>query len=277
MKNDQIAAAPSSLGFGRQVQPLVRLADKVVEALLEAILEQGLRPGDPLPPERELCEHYGVSRPIMREALRALTSRGVIEAHAGRRLTVAQVAAEEVSATLRLYFHGRNKVPFVNINEVRAGIEIQIAELAAERASPLEIEQLRDNARAMREVESDREKHSLLDLEFHRLLARMTHNDLFLIMLDSISPLLLEIRRATFRLPNDPLRAYNEHVAIVDAVARGDCTGARHAMRDHLNHAEAEWRMLEKMQATSAESESEVPRRTKPPTTRLSRSDKTSV
>src|SRR5262245_58955030 len=96
----------------------------------------------------------------------------------------------------------------------------------------------------MRRHEDDIEKHSLIDVEFHRALARMTHNELFLIMLDSIGPVMLEIRRATFNLPNDALKAYEEHMRIIDAVARRDPQSAREAMRQHLENAERDWSKL---------------------------------
>lgn len=229
--------------FGQQVERSTRLSDKVADAMLETILNRGLRPGAPLPSERELGEQYGVSRTVIREAVRALTSRGVIDARAGRGLTVAQVGAEAVSTSLKLYLHGQ-ELPYAKIHEVRASLETQIAGYAAERATDAEIQELREITEEMRRHEDDVDKHSLSDVEFHRILARMTHNELYLIMLDSIGPVMLEIRRATFRLPNDPLNAYEEHMRIIDAVARRDPEAAREAMRQHLENAVRDWSKL---------------------------------
>jgi GntR family transcriptional repressor for pyruvate dehydrogenase complex len=231
-------------GFGRQVERSTRLSDKVAEAMLATILKRGLRPGDALPSERELGEQYGVSRTVIREAVRGLTSRGVIDARAGRGLTVAQVAAEAVSTSMRLYLHGQEQMPYAKIHEVRAGIEIEIAGYAAERASDAEIDELRHITENMHRHREDREKHSLIDVQFHRALAQITHNELFQIMLDSIGPVLLEIRRATFSLPDDPLKAYQAHTRIIDAIAGRDPQSARQAMREHLEDAEREWRQL---------------------------------
>jgi GntR family transcriptional repressor for pyruvate dehydrogenase complex len=231
-------------GFGKQVERSTRLSDKVADAMLNTILQRGLRPGDALPSERELGEQYGVSRTVVREAVRALTSRGVIDARAGRGLTVAQVAAEAVSMSMQLYLHGQEQIPYPKIHEVRATIETQIAGYAAERGTDAEIAELRELTESMRRHEHDREKHSEIDVEFHRALARMTHNELYLIMLDSIGPVLLEIRRATFSLPNDGEKAYEEHNRIIDAVARRDPEAAREAMRAHLGNAERDWSKL---------------------------------
>lgn len=160
--------------FGQQVQRAERLSDKVAQAMLDTILKRGLRPGAALPSERELGEQYGVSRTVIREAVRSLISRGVLDARAGRGLTVAQVAAEAVSSSMRLYLHGQEKMPYAKIHEVRAGIEIQIAGYAAERATQDEIAELRRITEEMQLHGDNRERHSLIDVEFHRALARMT-------------------------------------------------------------------------------------------------------
>lgn len=239
----QIETTGTNGGFGHQVERSTRLSDKVADAMLETILGRGLRPGDPLPSERELGEQYGVSRTVIREAVRALTSRGVIDARAGRGLTVAKVAPETVSASMQLYLHGQDQIPYAKIHEVRAGIEIQIAGYAAERATDEEIEELRALNEQLLE-NGDVERHALLDVEFHRFLARMTHNELYLIMLDSIGPLLLEIRRATINAPNGEMVAYGAHKKVLEAIASRDPEAAREAMRQHLEGAEEEWHDL---------------------------------
>jgi GntR family transcriptional regulator, transcriptional repressor for pyruvate dehydrogenase complex len=229
--------------FGTRVSPS-RLSDQVAEAMLATILARDLRPGDPLPSERELGEQYGVSRTVVREAVRALAARGMVDARAGRGLAVSQVDAGAVSTTMKLYLHGQEAIPYAKINEVRTGIEIQIVGYAAERATDEEIADLRAITEQMREHKDDLEQHSRLDVEFHRALARMTHNELYLIMLDSIGDVMIEIRRATFKLPNDAMRAYREHMRIVAAVAAHDPQAARDAMRRHLKAAERDWAKL---------------------------------
>jgi GntR family transcriptional repressor for pyruvate dehydrogenase complex len=241
------AAEPHSSegpAFGRQVERSSRLSDKVAEAMLDTILKRRLRPGSALPSERELGEQYRVSRTVMREAVRALTSRGIIDARPGRGLTVAQVAAEAVSTSMRLYLHGHDQIPYAKIHEVRAALEIQIAGHAAQRATDEEIDELRQLTENMRRQGNDLELHSQTDVQFHRALAQMTHNELYLIMLDSIGPVLLEIRRATFQLPGDTLTAYRAHSKIAEAIAKRDPASAREAMRKHLEGAEREWSKL---------------------------------
>jgi GntR family transcriptional regulator, transcriptional repressor for pyruvate dehydrogenase complex len=242
--SSDVAPTPAEDGFGQPLARSPRLSDKVAEAMLETILERQLRPGDPLPSERELGEQYGVSRTVVREAVRALTARGVVDARAGRGLTVAQVDAEDVSTSMRLYLHGLEEIPYEMVHEARAMIEIQIAGQAAERATDEELAELQEIAEGLRRYRDDPERRPLLDVEFHRTLARLTHNELYLIMLDSIGDILLEIRRATFALPNDAERAHRQHKRIVEAVVKRDPEAAREAMREHLTGAVEEWEKL---------------------------------
>ncbi|HVZ15302.1 MAG TPA: FadR/GntR family transcriptional regulator [Bauldia sp.] len=237
-------AQTATLEFGQQVARSTRLSDKVADAMLDTILRLGLKPGAALPSERELSEQYGVSRTVIREAVRALMSRGLVDARAGRGLTVSQVAADAVSMSMRLYLHGRDEIPYTKIHEVRAGIETDIAGYAAERATNEEIAELARMTEQMRSEGVSLEEHSQMDVEFHRAVARMTHNELYLIMLDSIGPVLLEIRRATFDLPDDRRKAYEAHKHILDAIAARDANGAREAMRLHLEQAKRDWLSL---------------------------------
>ncbi len=239
---DLTVAGP--LGFGAQVTRPPRLSDKVAEAMLQTILERGLRPGSPLPSERELGEQYGVSRTVVREAVRALGARGVVDAHAGRGLTVAAVGPDDVSTSMRLYLHGRDAVPYDQIHEVRSLLEIQIAGLAAERSTGEEVAELNALCERMKALGEDVEMHAHLDVEFHRTLARATHNELYLIVLDSIGDIMLEIRRTTYALPHDASKAYDYHRRIADKVKARDAGGAREAMRRHLSEAVREWEAL---------------------------------
>ncbi len=237
-------AQTAAVEFGQQMARSTRLSDKVADAMLDTILRLGLRPGAPLPSERELAEQYGVSRTVIREAVRALMSRGVIDARAGRGLTVSQVAADAVSMSMRLYLHGRDEIPYTKIHEVRAAIEIAIAGYAAERATDEELAELEKLTEQMQTGSASLEEHSQMDVEFHRAVARMTHNELYLIMLDSIGPVLLEIRRATFDLPDDRRRAYQAHRRIFEAIAARDPAAAREAMTQHLEEAKRDWLSL---------------------------------
>jgi GntR family transcriptional repressor for pyruvate dehydrogenase complex len=91
----------------------------------------------------------------------------------------------------------------------------------------------------------DVEESSRLDLEFHRGIARATHNPLYLVLLDSVGDVLLEIRRATLGTPGRPLKGVHAHRLIVEAIEGGDVEWARDAMRAHLEDSAREWERLE--------------------------------
>src|SRR5213596_1650457 len=119
-----------------------RLSDKVADLMLRSITSRDLQPGDRLPSERELGEQFGVSRTVVREAVRALVAKGVIEVRSGSGLRVAAVNAAAVSESMSLYVHGGG-IDFERVHEVRTLLEVHIAGLAAERASAEDIERLR--------------------------------------------------------------------------------------------------------------------------------------
>nr|MBA3567640.1 FadR family transcriptional regulator [Actinomycetota bacterium] len=113
-----------------QVKREPRLSDKVADTMLETILANRLNVGDPLPSERELGEQFGVSRTVVREAVRALVAKGVIEVRSGSGLRVAAVNATTVSESMSLYLRG-GTLDFEKVQEVRALLEVHLAGLAA--------------------------------------------------------------------------------------------------------------------------------------------------
>src|SRR3954468_23778083 len=125
-----------------QVQREPRLSDKVAEMMLKTILSERLSVGDRLPSERELGEQFGVSRTVVREAVRALAAKGVIEVRTGSGLRVAAVDAAAVRESMSLFLHGVG-LDFEKVHEVRSLLEVHLAGLAAERASDEDIALLR--------------------------------------------------------------------------------------------------------------------------------------
>jgi GntR family transcriptional repressor for pyruvate dehydrogenase complex len=218
-----------------------RLSDKVAELLLETILSKGLQPGDRLPSERELGEQFGVSRTVIREAVRALAAKGLIDVRTGSGLRVAAVDGSAVSESMSLYLRG-GTLEYPKVHEVRKTLEVEIAGLAAERATREDVAAMRKICERMEElVDTDVEEASRLDLEFHRAIAVATDNDLHLLLLDSIGEALLEVRRENLRRPPAVTEALASHRAILDRIRARDREGARHSMSEHLDNVEVHW------------------------------------
>ena len=232
-----VERAPALFG---QVAREPRLSDKVAEMMLETILSRRLKVGDRLPSERELGEQFGVSRTVVREAVRALVAKGVIEVRSGSGLRVAAVDSAAVRESMSLFLRG-GELDFENVHEVRVLLEVHLAGLAAERATTEDVERLRAAHEQMRRDAADVESASRDDLEFHRVIARATHNDLYLLLMDSIGSALIDIRRANLASGSTPV-TLDQHEAILEAIAAHDPAAAREAMRAHLEGVAQWWR-----------------------------------
>ena len=212
------------------------LADGVADGLVELIRERGLRAGDHLPATSELAEVFGVSRTVVREALADLAGRGLLRRQQGREGTFAVPGGEQLSRLLgyRMWFED---VSYDQLQDFREVVEIGAAELAAKNATGPDIARLSD---ALAVLKSATEEDAMLaaDVEFHRVVAAATQNPLFKLMLDGLTPLLMESRRVVWQAYVDAggglERAIDRHVAIRDAIADRDPARARAAMAADL-------------------------------------------
>jgi GntR family transcriptional regulator, transcriptional repressor for pyruvate dehydrogenase complex len=218
-----------------------RLSDKLAELLLESVKSGHLPTGSRLPSERELGEQFGVSRTVIREAVRSLAAKGVLVVRPGSGVHVATVEAASVSEQMSLFLSGRGAIEYRKINEVRTALEIQTARLAAERATEADVAELHGRCARMAALE-DSEAASIEDVEFHRAVAHATHNELFVVMLDSIGDILLEIRRVTLAKPGRIRAGVAYHERILERIAAHDVEGADRAMREHLDDSIEAWR-----------------------------------
>lgn len=243
----------SSGKTGTPFAPLARpqrLPDQVVEAILAIIVNGEWQPGDRLPSERDLSDQFGVSRTVIREAVRSLAAKGVLDVKTGSGATVIHVDAMTASESLRLFIHtsglaGAGAVGYDQINDVREMIETRAARIAATVATEAEQRRLRHLHEAARSAGDDIESASQADLEFHRAIADSAHNPLYGIMLDSIRDVLLGIGRLTIAAPSHQARSAEEHAAILDRIEAGDAVGAEAAMTAHLDREQALWQRLQ--------------------------------
>jgi GntR family transcriptional repressor for pyruvate dehydrogenase complex len=231
--------APRVVSFGSPMSRQ-RLSDQVAASILNTIIKQDLRPGDPLPSQRDLGEQYGVSRTVIREAVGALEARGVIEVRAGSGLRLVSVDATSVAESLRFFVRTNDVLDYGKVHEVRAMVETHVAELAADRATDLDIETIRNWRDKQAASPEDLEAAAQCDLEFHRAIAKAADNELYLVLLDSIRGALLDIRRTL--MPGRLRKTVRAHSKIVDCIAAGDGPGARIAMQEHLDTVEGDWR-----------------------------------
>jgi GntR family transcriptional repressor for pyruvate dehydrogenase complex len=224
------------------------LSDRVTESVLELVTSNALKPGDRLPSERDLASRFGVSRTVVREALRSLAAKGVLDVRSGSGAIVAKVDVDTASRALRLFVQTSRqgadgeRVEYEQIDDVRDMLETQVARTAALVAREDDLARLRDLHQRMSQASDDPELASTLDVEFHRAIAVATHNPLYVVMIDSIEPVLLEIRRKTLATPGRPNRALLAHAEILERIVARDSDGAERAMIDHLADSRSVWR-----------------------------------
>jgi GntR family transcriptional repressor for pyruvate dehydrogenase complex len=221
------------------IEPLEReqrLYERVVEKVLDLISSGAWKPGYRLPSESKLSEAFGVSRTVVREAVKALEARGVLESATGSGVSVRLADFNMVSRSLQTYMQLTNLVDFeIRLNEVRRVLEVELVALAASRATPEQRSQLRQICQQMRTGDKTAQQMAELDFRLHITLAEATQNDLFKILL---APLIDQLRDHIILTWEDFPRPVNlvfdQHEAIVAAVENGDAEAARQAMIKHL-------------------------------------------
>src|SRR5271169_2036253 len=212
-----------------------RLYEQIVQQIEESILKGTLKPGDQLPAERELAQRFGVSRTAVREAVKALREKGLVEAYSGRGTFITDGTTQAVRQSLDLMVKIGQPEGSTHLAEVRAILEPEIAALAATRVQEGELATMREAVAVMDRAGKDPEIYIEADLDFHLALAEGAANPLILSLLDSIVALLREQRMRIFKVPGGPERGQVHHKRILDAVQHHDPDKARDAMRAHLD------------------------------------------
>jgi len=211
-----------------------RLYEQIVQQIEESIVKGALKPGDQLPPERELAQRFGVSRTAVREAVKALREKGLVEAFSGRGTFITDGTTHAVRQSLDLMVKIGQPEGSTHLAEVRAILEPEIAALAATRIQDSELATMREAVAVMDRSGQDPDAYIEADLDFHLALAEAAANPLILSLLDSIVGLLREQRLRIFNVPGGPARGQIYHKRILQAVEQHDCQSAHEAMREHL-------------------------------------------
>jgi len=209
-----------------------RLYERIVEQIESRIVAGDLKVGDQLPAERELAEQFAVSRTAVREAIKALREKGLVEIRLGRGTFVTNTAAGAVRHSLGLLL--KSEKGFTNLEEVREILEPEIAALAATRITEENIAAMTEAVEIMDTALDNVEIFVEADLDFHLALAEATQNPIIPSLMDSIIDLLREQRKRTGNVEGGLARGQYHHKKILDAVVQRDPLAAREAMQAHL-------------------------------------------
>lgn len=242
---DPTEGAGFGAGFDTGVVRSPVISEQVSGRILAMIKSGNLRPGDKLPTEAQMGVAFGISRPPLREALKALTLMGVLESRQGGRYTVTDLSPARLVGPFNAMLWALD-YDVVEHFEARALVDLHLVRVAALEASQGE------RARIVRLAEDGRQFHDdpvgfrLLDIEFHGALNAAARRPILAAMAQGLYDLGLDLRRVASTLPGVIPRSVRQHVAVADAIRRGDGEDAVAAYREHLKHVrDTTWEAIE--------------------------------
>jgi GntR family transcriptional repressor for pyruvate dehydrogenase complex len=213
-----------------------KLFEQVAAHLEKDILSGRLKPGESLPPERDLQAQFGVGRPAIREALITLERSGLIEIGNGAPARVARPNVRDVVAGVMPAVHQiiGNAEGQKQLQGVRVFMEVGLVRNAAVNATDEDLARLHEALEANRAAIGNIAEFTRTDIAFHRIFAEIMRNSAFLVLHDAMSDWLREQRRIALMEKDEDTAGYRAHAKIHAAVVARDADAAEAAMRDHL-------------------------------------------
>lgn len=221
------------------------LPDEIAQQLRARILNESLAPGQRLPTEQELGAQFGVSRNVVREAIARLKLTGLVETRHGVGTFVCSDIAMrpfEVSHDDLL-----DLAQLIQVHQLRVEIESGAAALAATHRTKQQLEMLQQALKRVDQDSADWQAAAHSAVDFHLAVAQAANNPYFVRIMGHLSHVIHNaVRTFRFRITGTPRidEIGDEHLNIVDAIARQDSAAARLAMRTHLDNAMARYRKL---------------------------------
>jgi DNA-binding FadR family transcriptional regulator len=213
-----------------------RISEVIVEQIRLLMRQGQLKPGDRLPPERDLCERFGVSRVTVREALRMLESAGLVEIRVGARggafVTVpsSNRVGEGLADLLTL-----SVISAADVTEVRMILEVGMVPEVCRRATEEDFAALEKICQRSEEALRNGEYTMDMSLEFHNRVAQASHNPALEMLIESFhGPILMSLQEAKEAAPEMGGLGTKEHKKFVEAVRRRDADVASRIMSEHL-------------------------------------------
>ncbi len=232
---DGMSATANGLAFRVVRQP--RMRDSVVDQLVGAIVRGELITDAKLPTEAELIQTFGVSRTVVREALKVLEEKGLIDVQHGRGAIVLPRERWNVldPDVLGADMEGRGAPQLLEeLTRVRIALECEMAEQAAVHATPEQLTAMSQLVERTSQMLDSSDDFLVADLAFHDLIMEAAGNSVARAIMASIREPLKRSRRITNRIPGGIEHAQAFHEAILDQLRQRNPVGARDAMREHL-------------------------------------------
>jgi len=214
-----------------------KLSDKITEELLRGILDGSYAGAEYLPSEGELCDVFQVSRATIRDAVRSLVEKGIVERQHGRGLKIINRTLETVTSSFGIMMASYD-VPLKDILDIRRFLEVPAARLAAVLASDEDIEVMRVALARMKDAATSIEEYAESDLKFHVQIAKASKNLILQAIFQSLAPVLLDCIRKTIGEHSRPEIDMPYHANIFDAIVQKNPDRAAAFMVTHLEGTE---------------------------------------
>lgn len=221
------------------------LGSQVEDALFAYILNEPVEVGEKIPNEFELAEQFGVGRSTVREAVKGLVSRGILEVRRGSGTYVVSTSSLEEDPLGLSKFEDKYKLA-LELFDVRLMLEPEIASLACEYAADEDLEQLKQLCDEVEQLYRTGKNHIKKDVEFHTCIARCSKNRVVEILIPVINSAVTTFANLTHRMLMD--ETIESHRAITEAILEKDAVGAKCAMIMHLTYNRQMIRKLMKEQ-----------------------------
>ncbi len=217
--------------------PIVResVPEQVARRVLDLVVARQLRPGDQLPPERDLAEALGVSRPSVREAIRGLQILGVVRSRQGGGHLVTALDADAILGPIR-FFLALEPANVRALYDVRALIEAEVARLAAARLSEQDLWVMGEMLRRQEGRLGDPAYFRKSDFAFHQVVWEGCGNPFLKRIGESLHALGLEVRTRASETPGVLQQSFRDHGRLLDALQARDGAGAAEAAAEHMRN-----------------------------------------
>ena len=232
---EDFAALTVSPAFGGPKLERQSISEQVANRILGMVKSGNLRPGDRLPTEAQMTIALGISRPPLREALKALTIMGVLESRQGGRYSITDLSPSRLVAP----FNAMLSIAKYNIAEhfeCRRIVDVELVRLCTRRATAEERARILRLAHDGQAFLSDPVGFRLLDYEYHQALNAGAHNAMLATVALGLYDVALDARRVASAAPGVIPTSVSQHVEVAEAVVAGDEGAAAAAINRHLDH-----------------------------------------
>jgi GntR family transcriptional repressor for pyruvate dehydrogenase complex len=215
-----------------------KVSDEVAKQIKALISEGKLKPGDRLPPERELIKQFGISRPSLREALNSLVAMGFLEVKQAKRTYVKSVASERMRDPLSVLIKSDTQKIY-DLIEVRKAMEAWGAYHAAQRATEEDLKEMERILKEMRHAIEEGRPWVKEDADFHLVIAQSTHNTIQIHLMSTIYDLLKESVARVLTDRGKMKKLYQQHYRIFNAIKNHSSDKAREKTLEHLDYVDS--------------------------------------